>query len=217
MATSQSGRKACNSRICRNDSTHPPRPKNRTALLDAAEVILERDGPTGLTLRAAARAAGVSHAAPTHHFGDLTGLLSELAAVGYRRFTERLRQAAEAAGTGPNDRLIALGKAYVVFARAYPNLFLLMFRRGRLDRDRPALKEAADEAFAVLRGTAAAVSAPTGSDSLAEAFGAWSLVHGFALLTIDGHLPPDRSPDELLNAVLTRRRSNSSPCPDDPA
>ena len=56
------------------------------ALLAAAERVLERDGLSGLTLRAVAREAGVSHAAPTHHFGDLTGLLSELAAIGFRRF-----------------------------------------------------------------------------------------------------------------------------------
>ena len=54
------------------------------ALLQAAVQVLERDGLPGLTLRAVAREAGVSHAAPTHHFGDLTGLLSELAAIGFR-------------------------------------------------------------------------------------------------------------------------------------
>src|SRR5262245_52005851 len=57
----------------------------REALLAAAEGILERDGITGLTLRAAARAAGVSHAAPKNHFGDLAGLLSDLAATGFER------------------------------------------------------------------------------------------------------------------------------------
>src|SRR4051812_37653561 len=56
------------------------------ALLKAAEQVLERDGLSGLTLRAVAREAGVSHAAPAHHFGDLTGLLSELAAIGFRQF-----------------------------------------------------------------------------------------------------------------------------------
>ena len=56
----------------------------RDALLAAAERVLERDGLAGLTLRAVAREAGVSHAAPTHHFGDLTGLVSELAAIGFR-------------------------------------------------------------------------------------------------------------------------------------
>ncbi|MBV9561927.1 MAG: helix-turn-helix transcriptional regulator, partial [Bradyrhizobium sp.] len=58
----------------------------RDALLEAAEQVLERDGLAGLTLRAVAREAGVSHAAPTHHFGDVTGLVSELAAIGFRKF-----------------------------------------------------------------------------------------------------------------------------------
>src|SRR6185503_1752884 len=62
----------------------------RDALLKAAERVLERDGLPGLTLRAVAREAGVSHAAPTHHFGDLSGLLSELAAIGFRRFNEAM-------------------------------------------------------------------------------------------------------------------------------
>src|ERR1700742_4006058 len=59
----------------------------RDALLQAAERVLERDGLAGLTLRAVAREAGVSHAAPTHHFGDLTGLVSELAAIVFRQFS----------------------------------------------------------------------------------------------------------------------------------
>src|SRR6201985_1554651 len=60
------------------------------ALLKAAEKVLERDGLQGLTLRAVAREAGVSHAAPTHHFGDLTGLVSALAAIGFRHFNGSL-------------------------------------------------------------------------------------------------------------------------------
>src|SRR3954453_9265896 len=65
----------------------------RDALLKAAERVLERDGLAGLTLRAGAREAGVSHAAPTHHFGDLTGLLSELAAIGFRMFNAAMAAA----------------------------------------------------------------------------------------------------------------------------
>jgi AcrR family transcriptional regulator len=106
-------------------------------MLQAAEQLLDRDGGKGLTLRAAARAAGVSHAAPTHHFGDLTGLLSELAATGFLRFSDHLRRAAAEAGDDPRARMIALGKAYVRFAQQYPGMFLLMFRGERLDRSRP--------------------------------------------------------------------------------
>src|SRR5580693_8015630 len=73
----------------------------RDALLEAAERVLERDGLPGLTLRAVAREAGVSHAAPTHHFGDLSGLLSELAAIGFQQFNAALAKAGASADGSP--------------------------------------------------------------------------------------------------------------------
>src|SRR5438132_6208668 len=91
----------------------------RDALLEAAERVLERDGLAGLTLRAVAREAGVSHAAPTHHFGDLTGLLSELAAIGYRMFNAAM-VAANNSETHPLMKGMASAKAYVAFAQAHP-------------------------------------------------------------------------------------------------
>src|SRR5437660_8310551 len=75
----------------------------RDALLQAAERVLERDGLAGLTLRAVAREAGVSHAAPSHHFGDLTGMVSELAAVGFRQFNAAM-VAAGAIGVLPLEK-----------------------------------------------------------------------------------------------------------------
>src|SRR3954468_13582851 len=83
----------------------------KTAVLDAAARILERDGIAGLTLRGAAREAGVSHAAPKNHFGDLAGLLSELAASGYVRLREEMLAGADAAKS-PSARLHAIGAAY---------------------------------------------------------------------------------------------------------
>src|SRR5664279_3207219 len=87
----------------------------RDALLQAAERVLERDGLPGLTLRAVAREAGVSHAAPTHHFGDLTGLVSELAAIGFRQFNAAMA-AAGASATAPLERAAARARAYVAYA-----------------------------------------------------------------------------------------------------
>src|SRR5213080_5255101 len=89
------------------------------ALLAAAERVLERDGLPGLTLRAVAREAGVSHAAPTHHFGDLSGLLSELAAIGFRMFNAAM-VAANNSETHPLMKGMASAKAYVAFAQAHP-------------------------------------------------------------------------------------------------
>src|SRR5216683_2087025 len=79
------------------------------ALLEAAERVLERDGLSGLTLRAVAREAGVSHAAPTHHFGDLTGLVSELAAIGFRQFNTAMAAAGSTA-TVAQERAMAAAK-----------------------------------------------------------------------------------------------------------
>jgi AcrR family transcriptional regulator len=183
------------------------------ALLRAAETVLERDGVQGLTLRAAAREAGVSHAAPTHHFGDMTGLLSELAAVGFRRFGAALREAASQQGSA-HARLDAMGMAYVTFARTFPHLFMLMFRSERLDFDRPALRDATIESNAAL---AAGVGAQLGEAvtpgrltlaQAAEMVRAWSIVHGFAVLLLDHRLDrflglvPNGNPEGLLEAVL---------------
>lgn len=182
------------------------------ALLQAAETILERDGLQGLTLRAAAREAGVSHAAPTHHFGDMSGLLSELAAAGFRKFGAAL-SAVAATKASAGERMDAMGEAYVMFAREHPSMFLLMFRSERLDVTRPALHEAMEQSFGLLmRGVSArhageAQTAPLAL--LAEIVRAWSMVHGFAMLMIDHRLEHvleqlPGGPDErtLLRAML---------------
>ena len=174
----------------RTDTTCSTRPKPYhhgdlgPALLRAAAEILEQDGLPALTLRAIARRAAVSHMAPAHHFGDLSGLLSELAAHGYRLFSQRLAHAQEHPGHRPPKR--AVGQAYVAFAREHPGLFLLMFRSERLDFDRPALAEAAQAAQSALMRA----GAPDGGKSIARAVFDWSLVHGFAMLLIDGRLAP---------------------------
>jgi AcrR family transcriptional regulator len=192
------------------------------ALLKAAERVLERDGLPGLTLRAVAREAGVSHAAPTHHFGDLTGLVSELAAIGYRKFSAAM-MAANASGT-LQERGLASAKAYVAFAQAHPGMYGLMFRTERLDMSRPSLHDAANAAFAGLaRGVgasrhehieAAAMSLEQGG-AVARA---WSMVHGFAMLLLDDRmsdilrrLPKGTTMDQLFEAML--RSAGPRPAP----
>src|SRR3982075_458751 len=123
----------------------------RDALLEAAERVLERDGLQGLTLRAVAREAGVSHAAPTHHFGDLTGLVSELAAIGFRQFNAAMTAACSGVTALP-EKGMARAKAYVAYARQHPGMYGLMFRTERLDMTRPSLHEAANASFAGLAG-----------------------------------------------------------------
>ena len=185
----------------------------REALLRAAERILERDGIQGLTRRAAAREAGVSHAAPKNHFGDITGLLSDLAAVGFQRIAATM-QAGVRETDPPGARLEAVGRGYVSFARAHPGLFRLMYRSERLDMSRPALHDAVAASGRVLCGAVGAVREENLGGSLtlpqaAHVASAWSLVHGFATLLLDGplkrlmaQLPPGTDADALLRAML---------------
>jgi AcrR family transcriptional regulator len=182
----------------------------REALLRAAERILERDGIQGLTLRAAAREAGVSHAAPKNHFGDLSGLLSDLAAMGFERIAAAMASAPRD-GDEPGARLIAVGRSYVAFARGHPGLFQLMYRSERLNMGRPALRDAVAAAGQVLFGAVGAVRGEQLTPNLtllqgAHVASAWSLVHGFAMLLLDGRLaramPPDTDPDVLLATLL---------------
>jgi AcrR family transcriptional regulator len=186
----------------------------RDALLEGAERVLERDGLAGLTLRAVAREAGVSHAAPTHHFGDLTGLLSELAAIGFRQFNAAMA-AACAPGASLADRAMARAKAYVGYAQAHPGMYGLMFRTERLDYSRPSLHEAAEASFA---GLAGAIGASRQEKIHEEALSlqqaaaiarAWSIVHGFTMLLLDGRLtdilhrlPEGTDAETLLDAML---------------
>src|SRR6187399_3519604 len=187
------------------------------ALLGAAERVLERDGLTGLTLRAVAREAGVSHAAPTHHFGDLTGLLSELAAIGFRRFNAAMI-AARNSETHPLMKGLANAKAYVAYAQASPGMYGLMFRNERLDMTRPSLHEAATASFEGLANSVGAGRSGRLAGEALEALSldqaaaiarAWSLVHGFTMLLLDGRLtsilerlPEGTSADKLLDAML---------------
>lgn len=190
------------------------------ALLEAAKRVAEREGLNGLTLRAVAREAGVSHAAPAHHFGDITGLLSELAATGFQKFSAALGQAACHAGAGAEGvaQAQARANAYVAFARENPCMFQLMFRAERLDHNRPMLREASKVAFAKLAGIVSArrheelqldrLTLPQAAD-IARI---WSLVHGFAMLHLDGRLQHilDASPGVTAEMLLATMLSDST-------
>jgi AcrR family transcriptional regulator len=177
----------------------------REALLAAAETILQRDGLNALTLRGVAREAGVTHAAPAHHFGDLTGLLTELAADGYQRFGARLRTAVEA----PDAKRWNPARAYVAFATENPALFQLMFRSERLDADRPSFREARMKVLGLLSESRGVHTAQPSVDQLGRMLGGWSLIHGYTMLLLDGRLktfltlaPPGTSMGELFEAML---------------
>lgn len=164
------------------------------ALLDAVDAVVRERGVGAVTLRAAARQAGVSHAAPAHHFGDKAGLLTAYATHGFAALRDRLQAAQDQAADSGEPELLAIGLAYVRFAAEEPGRFTVMFRPEALRAEQPAYRGACDAAFAVLREAVRRVRtdlAPDDPELLQAATGAWSIVHGFATLWLDGNLAPE--------------------------
>jgi AcrR family transcriptional regulator len=155
------------------------------ALIAATEEILAIEGAEGFTLREAARRAGVSPGAPAHHFGNASGLLTEVAIRGYNDLAHALKKAASQ-DASPKQRLHAQGVAYVRFALRHPGRFRLMFSNSRLLSDDERLGIAAKSAYLELKSVVAGVVGTAPKEVETVAIGAWSAVHGFATLALEG-------------------------------
>jgi AcrR family transcriptional regulator len=172
----------------------------REALLAAADELLHEEGLQGLTLRACARRAGVSHAAPKHHFDDLSDLLSEVAARSFDQLTRRLEAARVKVGEDPDERFTAAAHTYVEYARTHPAHFRLMFRTDSLKTCNETLDHARSRTFAEL---ADIITLQRGEPDVApeelnerileaglmeDILIGWSYVHGYTQLLLEGHL-----------------------------
>ena len=171
----------------------------RRALLDEAIAVIDEAGPGAVGLRDLARPVGVSHAAPAHHFGDKRGLLTAVAAEGYRLFASALRDEYER-----TDSFRELGVAYVRFAVKHRPYFEVMFRPELYRIEDPELTEARKEATAMLYGPVGRLSGGDPNfDTLRAGVAAWSLVHGLATLYLNRALPPELGddPEQIARSV----------------
>ena len=171
----------------------------RAACLSAALELLEEGGATALSLRAVARRAGVSPAAPYRHYADREALVSAVAAVGYRELAERLAAAHPAPSTP--EQLASVGVAYVQFALEQPALFRMMFGEP-CDRDNDERVAATAAVSLYLREIVARCFPQADAEALAPAI--WALVHGLAFLHLDGKLDaptPSAVADRVTAAI----------------
>jgi len=163
----------------------------RRALLDATLRLVEQHGPQGFTLRAAARAAGVSPGAPYHHFEDKEALLAAVGEEGFELFGKALRQAARVSASTARMRAQNVGVAYVLFAIEHPTRFRVMVGYGVQARMKHGkLAVAALGAYQLVRDVLVNGLQAKRDEVItdAEVLGWWSVVHGLAFLAIDGHL-----------------------------
>ncbi len=178
----------------------------REALIQAALDLIAQKGPAGFTFADAARSAGVSAAAPYRHFRDRDALIADVARRGFELFAEHLARAWNDGNPDPLTAFENVGRAYLAFARDEPAYYSAMFEAG-LSSDEPALRQAGERSFAVLRHAAEILCARLPPDrrppALMVSLHVWALSHGVASLFARGdggrrHLP--MLPEELLEA-----------------
>ena len=162
-------------------------------LAKAASLVAER-GADGISLRELAREAGVSHAAPAHHFTDRRGLFTALAAQGWRLLADALTEA--------RPDFIVAALAYVRFALDHPGHYAVMFDRSLVTPDDPELETSQDAAAAELAHGIGTLKDPRAkADPQSAALAAWSLVHGFVMLRLNEAIDTEDDPMAAVEKI----------------
>lgn len=172
------------------------------AIVAAALEEIAAEGPSRLSLRAVARRAGVSHAAPTHHFGDKAGVLTAVAADGWSLLAEQTAAALDSGGG-----VVEVGRAYLRFALAHQAHFSVMFRPELYRPEDEAVVAARDRAGVVLFGVVGTALGPDATDDSvwSGVVAAWSMAHGFATLWLGGNFYAEVGDDpEVALAAAAR-------------
>jgi AcrR family transcriptional regulator len=157
-------------------------------LLEAVRQLVEEKGPDSFSIAEACRRAGVSTAAPYKHFKDRDEILHGVVLSAMHRMGAAMQKAANAHPAGDLERIVALGKAYIDFARAEPGVFALMFGLTGSHADDPALTEEGQGKFEIVcRVVAEHLRLPPDHPEVAaRAYALWCAVHGHAFLILDG-------------------------------
>jgi AcrR family transcriptional regulator len=174
----------------------------RAALITAALSLIDEHGVKGLALSDAAHLAGVSVAAPYRHFKDKEALLAEIAAEGFTMFRDALARAVQNHPDDKVKRLVEMGVAYVEFALEHRSHFKVMWEGGVAKANYPEIQQTAGQAYLLLEEAANSLhprAHPARQQALVRA--AWSLVHGYAMLTIEGELPAHGSEQSVMNLL----------------
>lgn len=176
-------------------------------MLDKVRDIIREQGVSVVSIREVARRARVSHAAPSHHFGNKAGLLTAFAVQGFDRLGDTVTAQIAATGAAtPPDVLAVMGQTYVRFALENPEHFGVMFPGELVNEDDPEYQRAANRCYGPLMEvvTKGSAQGSLSADAKLVATSAWSLVHGLASLLLSGRIQErtgDTDPEALTRAV----------------
>ncbi|KUP93711.1 TetR/AcrR family transcriptional regulator [Tritonibacter horizontis] len=163
----------------------------RNALVQAGIDLLEDGGIEALTLRKCAARAGVSHAAPAHHFGGLPGLRAAIAEEGFRIFSSYMQEARRQGDPSARGQLKSICRGYLRFGLDHAGILTVIFGNQGLASLVPGRNQETADAYQILREVCAPF-VPEGGHCRVIEFQVWSLIHGFTLLCLAGEFGPPR-------------------------
>lgn len=203
-----------------NDTKRPHHHGNlREALITAGLELMEQGGPDALSLRKCAKRAGVSHAAPAHHFNGLVGLQAAIVARGYQKFSASMRNAAKQAAPTPQAQLNAICAGYIDFARSHSAVFKFMFQPHDVDMQtldattQHELERDSTASYQILRDACVPFE-HNDAQGVSTEIMIWSLVHGYAMLFCAPNkteTPSGPIPD--FNQILPKLKLKTDPAP----
>lgn len=158
----------------------------RCALIDAATKLLDQEGDKGVTIRAVARAAGVSHAAPANHFHDRKALMTSLSTQFFEDLHTYIIEALEFNSGSAEDCIFAFADALINYGLHYPERYHLLWRQDLLNNDDPTLQKAMDGLYGHFTETIASFHTPEDYDLDTVSVALWSMCHGYVLMRLGG-------------------------------
>lgn len=161
----------------------------RASLLEVGLALLDDGGVEAVTIRAAARAAGVAHSAPANHFRDRAALLGALAVRAFEELSRQVDTALQgAAGAGREERLRAVAATVIDYALRHPHRYRLLWRRDCFDAVASGVEAAGGVLYNQVKAALATAAGSAEVSPESEVIAAWSLVHGYVSLRIEGTL-----------------------------
>ncbi len=162
----------------------------KRVLFDVALKLLDRDGVDGVTIRALAREAGVSHGAPVNHYRDREALLTALVKRQFETILKSVEEGLSAATAAPNAWIEVFGKALLDFGFQYPHRYKLLWRGDLIDLQDNDLSKLMDQIYDQLCDEIerSVPEAEFDRDTVAVAF--WSMIHGYLDMRLSGMFVP---------------------------
>ncbi len=182
----------------------------KRALLDAALELLDEQGDSAVGIRAVARKAGVSHAAPVNHFKDRRALLTNLAMKLFDDIQASITERLEGVSYDPALRIESVVMSFFAFGAEHPNRYALLWRNDVVDHGCDEMRIREDAVYGFICDEIDKLVAGRNIDTDTVAIGLWSMMHGYIDLKIVGMFEERKDsvtgldrPEALINMFRT--------------